>query len=236
MAQVLERLWELQQAMSELSERERQLTEMPQPFATTDRTYMEAVSAIDELKARKEELETKRREIERTLSAEQETLQKYEGQLMQVKNQMQYTAAWKEIDTARKKVKEQEDELLAVMTQIESIDDELEERDTVVAPLKKQHDAEYKEWQDSLGGIRELVEKARVRISEIEKEIPDRLRKEFYQIFNHRKGIAVALVQNNACSACRFKVRPAVAQQVRRGEVIMCDSCRRIIYLDKVAS
>ncbi|MBW3672265.1 MAG: hypothetical protein KY432_11415, partial [Acidobacteria bacterium] len=178
----------------------------------------------------------RRREIERTLGAEQEVLQKYESQLMQVKNQQQYAAAWKEIDVARKKVKELEDELLELMGQIESIDNELTELDTALAPLRERHDSEYAEWQGSLGGIRELADKTREKISEIEKDIPDRLKKEFHKIFGRRHGVAVAYVENDACSACRFRVRPAVAQQVRRGEVIMCDSCSRIIYLNGASS
>ncbi|MBW3671407.1 MAG: hypothetical protein KY432_07010, partial [Acidobacteria bacterium] len=60
MAQVLERLWELQQAMSELGERERQLSEKPEPFATTDRQFGEALTAIEGLKTRKNDLETRR--------------------------------------------------------------------------------------------------------------------------------------------------------------------------------
>lgn len=231
MAQVLERLWELQQAMSELGERERQLSEKPEPFATTDREFGEAMTAIEALKTRKDELDAKRREVERTLAEEQEVLQKYESQLMQVKNQIQYAAAWKEIDVARKKVKENEDQLLELMGQIEAIDTELAERDTAMAPLKERHDTEYAEWQGSLGGIRELVDKAREAIAEIEKEIPDKLRREFHKLFDRRQGIAVSVIENDACSACRFRIRPAVAQQVRRGEIIMCDSCSRIIYL-----
>lgn len=222
--------------MDELRERERQLTEKPEPFATTDREYTEATTAMDELKTRREGLDEKRREAERTLAVEQETLQKYESQLMQVKNQMQYAAAWKEIDTARKKVKELEDGLIEVMTEIESIDTELAERETALAPLYEKHQAEFEEWQGSLGDIRNLAEKARERIASIEAEIPERLRREFHKIFEHRQGVAVAVVENDACSACRFRVRPAVAQRVRRGEVTMCDSCRRFIYYDKVAS
>lgn len=235
MTEVLERLWDLQQAMAELGEKERQLREKPEPFASTDREFSASTAAIDELKGRREELDTRRREIERNLSAEQETLKKYESQLMQVKNQMQYSAAWKEIDTARKKVKELEDELLGVMGQIETIDNELTERETALAPLREKHDAEYNEWQGSLGGIREMADSVRKRIAEIETQIPDRLRQEFHKIFSHRQGVAVAVVENNACSACRVKVRPAVAQSVRRGEITMCDSCRRIMYVGKAS-
>ncbi len=236
MVQVLERLWELQQAMSELGERERSLNEKPEPFATTDREYSEAMTAVEALKSRRTELDTKRREIERTLSSEQETLQKYESQLMQVKNQIQYAAAWKEIDVARKKVKELEDQMLELMSQIEAIDNELAEKETALTPLKEKHDSEYAEWQGSLGGLRELFEKATAKISDIEKEIPDQLKREFRKLFDRRQGVAVAVVENGSCSACRFKVRPAVEQQVRRGEVIKCDSCSRIIYLGGAAS
>jgi uncharacterized protein len=236
LAQVLEKLWELQQAMSELGAREKQLTTKPEPFAGTDREYTEASSTIEGLKAQREVLEKTRRETERNLEVEQETLQKYESQLMKVKNQMQYAAAWKEIDTARKKVREMEESLLSTMSEIERIDEDLAQRETTLAPIREKYEEQYREWQDSLAGIREEAERVREKISQIETLIPETLKKQFYRIFEHRQGVAVTTIENNACNACRFKVRPAVSQQVKRGEVIFCDQCRRIIYVERVVA
>lgn len=236
MSDTLQSLWRLQQVMSELSETERRLNNKPEGFAETDRQYNEAKDEIAAQEKRREGIDTNRRALERELETAQEDLVKYEGQLMKVKDQVQYSAAWKEIDAARKKAKEIEDQLLGLMGEIEQIDSDLESRRNALEPLEQQHSAEYEEWQGSLGGLRDEAERIRQQVKDIEKELPDQLRAQFHRIFEHRQGVAVTEIVSNACSACRFRVRPAVSQRLRRGEIVLCEQCRRIFYLEPAAS
>jgi predicted nucleic acid-binding Zn-ribbon protein len=38
-------------------------------------------------------------------------------------------------------------------------------------------------------------------------------------------------MKNETCTACHVRLRPAVAQQIRRNaEIVQCDSCQRILY------
>lgn len=236
MSDTLENLWRLQQVMAELSETERKLTNKPAGFAETDREFTEANEAISAQEARKEKLDKDRRALERDLEDAQQELAKYEGQLMKVKDQVQYSAAWKEIDAARRKTKEIEDQLLGFMGEIEQIDQDLVARREALEPLAKKHGEEYEEWQGSLAGLRDEAARIRAQVADIEEQLPQQLRDQFHRIFKHRQGVAVAEIVSNACSACRFRVRPAVSQKLRRGEVVLCEQCRRIFYLEPAAS
>lgn len=236
MNQTLERLWELQTEMSHLAAKEHDLNSKPESFAGVDREYQEGESELTRLTDRLEALSRDRRSLERELQDGQEVLKKYQGQLMQVKNQQQYAAAWKEIDTSRRGIKEIEETLLRKMGEIEETQKAIDQLKETHVEVKERYDLEYEVWQSGLGDLREEIEKIRQRITNVESTLPEPLKKEFYRIFKQRQGIAVSKVENDACSVCRFKIRSQAVQQLRRGEVITCEGCRRIFYYERAAS
>ena len=232
----VERLWELQTVLSQLGDREKQLTSKPESFAALDREWQTANEEMSGLETSIEQLSKERRRVDGELADHQELLKKYQGQLMLVKNQQQYAAAWKEIDATRKQVKELEDSDLKVMSDVESLQEQLEERRGSSGDLKSRWDQAHEAWQHSLGDLRSEVEQLKKRVEMIESGLPERLKRDFYRIFNQRQRVAVAHVVSDSCSACRSRIRPALMQQLKRGELVYCEGCHRILYLEKAAS
>lgn len=232
----VDKLWELQTLMSALNERERLMGVKPETFAALDREYENANDEMARLQAQLDQLARERRRVDGELSDQQELLKKYQGQLMQVKNQQQYAAAWKEIDATRKVVKELEESVLKNMTEAEALQQQLDERKEGHADLQARHDTAHGEWQHSLGDLKKEAEELRAKASRVEATIPERLRNEFQKIYRQRQQIAVSRVASDTCSACRTRVRPAVAQQLKRGELVHCEGCHRILYLERPAS
>ena len=236
MNQDVEKLWELQTVLTALSDREKQLNSKPESFAAVDREWQTANAEMEKLQQQIDVLAKERRRVDGELSDEQELLKKYQGQLMQVKNQQQYAAAWKEIDATRKHVKELEDSELKTMTDIEGLQKQLDDRRTGSASLKERWEAEHEMWQHSLGDLRSEAETLRGRAGALESALPERLAREFQRILKQRQGVAVARVGSDSCSACRTRVRPALYQQLKRGELVYCEGCHRILYLEPTQS
>jgi len=234
--QDVEKLWELQTVLTALGEREKQLNSKPESFAAVDREWQAVNTEIEKLQQQIEVLGKERRRVDGELSDEQELLKKYQGQLMQVKNQQQYAAAWKEIDATRKHVKELEDSELKTMTEIEALQKQLDDRGNGSASLKEKWDIEHDKWQSSLGSLRSEVEKLKKRAATLEEGLPERVGREFQRILKQRQAVAVVKVTNDSCSACRTRVRPALYQQLKRGELVYCEGCHRILYLESPQS
>ena len=232
----VERLWELQIVLSQLGDREKQLTTKPESFAAIDREWTAANDEMTRLRQTIEQLSKEHRRVDGELSDHQELLKKYQTQLMQVKNQQQYAAAWKEIDATRKQVKELEESELTMMSEIESLQNDLKQRESGSGDLKSRWDEAHAAWQHSLGDLRAEAEKLKERAGAIESQLPERLKREFHQIFKQRQGVAVARVVNDSCSACRTRIRPALFQQLKRGELVRCEGCHRILYLERPQS
>jgi predicted nucleic acid-binding Zn-ribbon protein len=231
----VEKLWELQSLLTQLNEREREMAVKPEAFAEIDREYQGANEDMTRLDAQLETIGKERRRVDGELSDQQELLKKYQGQLMQVKNQQQYAAAWKEIDATRKHVKELEESVLKSMTETEGVQKQLDERNAGYGDLKSRYDAAHEEWQHSLADLRKEAADLRKRVEMIEAGIPERLRAEFHKIYKQRQNVAVARVERDTCSACRTRIRPALAQQLKRGDLQHCEGCHRILYMERTS-
>ena len=232
----VEKLWELQTVLTQLNDREKQLTTKPDAFAAVDREWQAANAEMEKLQGQIDVLTKERRRVDGELSDQQELLKKYQGQLMQVKNQQQYAAAWKEIDASRKQVKELEDADLKAMGEVESLQKDLDERRGGSTSLKSRWDSEHEAWQSSLGHLQKETAQLRARAAAIEAQLPPRVKADFYRIYNQRQKTAMVVVANDSCSACRTRVRPALYQQLKRGELVHCEGCHRILYLEPVSS
>jgi predicted nucleic acid-binding Zn-ribbon protein len=234
--QDVEKLWELQGVLSQLGDREKQLTSKPESFAALDREWLATNEEMARLEASIENLSKERRRADGELSDHQELLKKYQGQLMQVKNQQQYAAAWKEIDATRKQVKELEDATLKAMSDVEGLQKELDDRRAGSTELKVRWDEAHEAWQHSLGDLRAEADGLRKKADAIEERLPARVRDEFRRIFTQRQKIAVVKVENDSCTACRSRIRPALMQQLKRGDIVHCEGCHRILYMEKPTS
>lgn len=236
MSAEVEKLWELQTVLSQLGEHEKQMAVKPEAFAAVDDEYQSVSDEMTRLSESLEQMAKERRKVDGELTDQQELLKKYQGQLMQVKNQQQYAAAWKEIDATRKHVKELEDSSLKSLSEAEEVQNQLDDRRGGHEELKGRYDAAHDQWQSSLGDLRKEADQLRARAAAIEKTLPPRLKDEFHKIFRQRQSIAVARVLNESCNACRTRVRPALLQQLKRGELVYCEGCHRILFLEKLPS
>jgi uncharacterized protein len=232
----VDKLWELQTVFTALNEREKQMAVKPESFAEVDREYQTVNEEVTRLKQQLEVLGKERRRVDGELADQQELLKKYQGQLMQVKNQQQYAAAWKEIDATRKHVKELEESVLKNMTEAEVLQKQLDERSDGHSALQARYDKAHAEWQHSLSDLRKEADQLRAKTTQIEATLPERLKNEFQKIYRQRQQVAVSRVGIDTCSSCRTRVRPAVAQQLKRGELVHCEGCHRILYLERPTS
>lgn len=222
--------------LSALNDRERQMAVKPDAFAAVDQEYQSASEEMTRLQQQLDVLAKERRRVDGELSDQQELLKKYQGTLMQVKNQQQYAAAWKEIDATRKHVKDLEESVLKNMTESDGLQSQLDERKGSHDDLQSRYDAAHAEWQHSLGDLKKEADQLRAKAAQIEATLSPRVRNEFHKIYKQRQSIAVARVATDTCSQCRTRVRPQVAQQLKRGELVHCEGCHRILYLERPTS
>ena len=116
---------------------------------------------------------------------------------------------------------------------------QLDERSEGHAALQARYDEAHADWQHSLGDLRKEAERsAKPRPTQIEATHPRAAEaasstRSTKQRQQHRPWRASSATP---ASACRTRVRPAVAQQLKRGELVHCEGCHRILYLERPTS
>jgi len=210
---------------------------LPPELAEVDSEYREKLAAIDRLKSTVEEAERSRRAAEGRLSEFTDRQKKYQAQLMAVKNSREYGAMLNEIDQVKRELREVEDEVVGFMETIEAARTELAEREGNLPAETEEHEAQLSGWRESQRAIDAEIESAKAEIADIEKRFSPKKLAEFYRLCERKGGHAVVRAVAGSCSACHVRLRPALYQALRlSGEVVTCDSCKRILYYQEDAA
>jgi predicted nucleic acid-binding Zn-ribbon protein len=190
-----------------------------------------AKTSVEAVKARIQENQGARRALEKDIASVDTRLARFDDHKAAVKTNHEYTALLHEISTAKSEKDGIEERLLILM----------DEGDTMAADLKaaeatfKGEQAKADQARAALATERSAVEADLARLAA---ERPTaaagadaRSLALYEQLLKGRRGVAVAALHGELCTACHVRLRPHMTQQVRRNDaIVQCDSCQRILY------
>jgi len=226
-------LYDLQRLDARLRQLERALAALDdgaQLRALAERTAAEEAAVSAELRAR----HTRMRDLELELQGVMDKTRRIEQDLYsgRIGNPKELSAMQAEVALLGRQRQRLEDEMLAVMEEIER----LTEREGV---LTAQRQARQRELEDYLlqyqGHTRTItaeidtVRRARqAKAAEIDPEVLHR-----YERLRQRKdGVAVAAVTNGICEGCHVAIPQGRVAQILEGErLYTCEECGRILYV-----
>lgn len=182
-----------------------------------EKQITEFKNQIKEFKARKNEAE--------------KLITKYKDQQMNVRNNREYEAITKEIESeeleitlSQKKMKQTDQEIAQVQEEIDATKEKMKEREK---DLKTKQD----ELETLLEDSKEEEEKLLKDREKQGKNIEERLFRSYNKIRNNAiNGLAVVMVDRGACGGCFNIVPPQRQVEVReRKKIIVCEHCGRIL-------
>ncbi len=183
-----------------------------------------------------------RKLIEIDLKTKEEQVKKYSTQLYEVKTNEQYKALQDEIDRARKESRAIEDRILELMMR----EDELKARNAQAGKELAEAEKALKEDEEAvareLAEIEKEQEALKARRGEQAAKLASSLVRIYERIRSLRGGSPLAAVGTGAddeavCSACQLSIRPQLVVEVHKGkELVSCESCGRILYIETEAS
>lgn len=178
------------------------------------------------------EAERLHNEQERELRVEEEQISKAKHKLQQVRNQKEYSATNKEVETLRKMANDRAEEVLKLMEAVEQLRGSVREHDGELTELRRQVAAEEKLAQEQTASIEaQLVEVRKTRDALAIRVRPDLMKR--YQAVRAKRELAVVPVRNGTCAGCHMNIPPQLYNQLIRGEqLFVCPLCLRIIYYE----
>jgi len=208
----------------------RRIADHPTLIQGLDTRLASATTALEAARAGVAENKAARGAVEKDLAMINGRLSKFKDQLMEVKTNKEYTAMLKEIEAAQTELRRLEDRLLERMLEADDLAARQKEAEArlagdkgIIAGERAQLEAETARLERALGEA--VASRAKV-VSEISAAVLST-----YETVRARRGAAVAEVKGGYCSACHVRLRPQVANELLRQELLFqCESCQRFLY------
>ncbi len=228
---ITKQLYQLQEVDLELESNEQARKQKASQLGES----LEVVRARTELSSQRQHLEELKRQQLSTeweiddLTSKITTLEQklYGGS---IGNPKELASLQHEVEGFKARRNQLEDRALEIMEQVELS----KARVTNVSGELKRLEAEWQREQEHLTidieqlktTLSGLEHKRRLMLAKVDPQIIN-----LYQELKGQKGIAVARVDQGTCCGCQISLSTSELQRVRRGSLVQCGSCGRILFL-----
>lgn len=181
---------------------------------------------LEELEQKQNSAEWQTEDIEAKLAAAKEKL--YSGR---VTNPKELASLQQEEKSLEAQCGRLEEETLQIMEQVEAVTADLAALDGELKELEEGWRNQQKELSAEIEGLKESISelkgKRELALADIDTETLD-----YYNRLKKQKGWAVAKIEQGTCRSCRISLSTAELQRARGDQLVECNSCRRILFLD----
>jgi len=235
-AEQIKRLHVLQQVDQEIMEIEKFRDATPEKIAALEAEMEQHRQALKDKEAEIKALVEVRRAKEKELTVHEAQIAKNKERMMQVKTNEEYHAIGKENDKQKEMIEELEDQLLRIMDSFENAEFALKKAKGRVAEVEKQKREQIAELRSRMTLIADQLSIKQQARQEILPAIDNAFLSRYERLREITGGVAVVRVIKRTCQGCRVNVPPQIYNLViRNDDIIICPSCRRILYYEPEA-
>ncbi len=175
----------------------------------------------------------KRRDLEAAVKDIKEQISKYNRQLNEVKTNREYSILLKEIEEAKQKDNDMEEEIIVEMLSADEIEDEIKTASQKYSEAEEKFSKEKDVLQQEKKKFEANRDKLNQKKEKLVPKIPSDQVSLYLKIYKRNSGIALSPVKEEFCSLCHLRIRPQVINELKGKEkIILCENCGRILYCD----
>lgn len=169
-------------------------------------------------------------EKEVSIKATEAEIAKYEKQLGEISTKKEYDALRNEIARAREHIKKIEDEILVLMLESDDKAKLVPEAEKAVKKAKDDVAQFERDLKERLQ--RYEAEKARSleELKKVEASLPGDIKALYDRLVSFKGEDSIAAVEGQNCAACYTDVTAQMANELLRGEFVLCKTCGRMLY------
>jgi predicted nucleic acid-binding Zn-ribbon protein len=225
-------LYKLQQLDLELQRKQQELSEVNHELSD-NKTLVAAESKLSSHKEQLEDVSRKQKNSEWELEDLQEKIRQIDSKLYsgKTKDPKELVNLEKEVKGLKSQIRPKEDTLLGLMSQMEEIEANVKTIVEEIERLKR----EWKQKQETFGQRKSEIETLLAKLKEDRVALAQQLDSEALNIYERirlSRGQAVTKVERGKCQGCHIAVPTSQWQKVKAGDLIQCNSCSRILYLE----
>jgi uncharacterized protein len=224
----------LQELDRTISELRREIASFPKHIAEIEKALGSHLKKLEAGKGVLAANQRERKKLEGDGKDQQQKISKLKDQMLSAKTNEQYRAFQKEIEYCETEIRKSEDRSLQLMEEAENLAKDVKADELALADEKRSVDELKKEVaaradRAKTDLARFVAERAGLTAS-ISKPLLttyERLHKRMHD------GRVVAKVTDSTCMGCNITIRPQYLADLKLGsEILACENCRRILYID----
>ena len=228
-----EKLINLQKFDKEITDVSLFLENIPSKIEEINKKIETSSQIVTLAKEKMAQNQKKRRELEVEVKDIKEQISKYNRQLNEVKTNREYSILLKEIEEAKQKDNDMEEEIISEMLSADEIEDEIETASQKHSEAEEKFSKEKDVLQQEKKKFEAKRDKLNQKREKLVPKIPSDQANLYLKIYKRNSGIALSPVKEDFCSLCHLRIRPQVINELKGKEkIILCENCGRILYCD----
>mgnify|MGYP000275532724 CR=1 FL=1 len=230
MQDVLNLLMELQKIDEDIGELEHSKVYLPEMIANINNELESLEKSLAETETTLLDAKKRQKQLELDIESDKEQLARYQKQMKVIKTNKEYDALVAEIDTKKRQISDNEDEVLKLMGIIEQATENLAAIKAKLEETRSNNAIHLQNLTAEMYTLESKIENKQKERGGLIKSIDRRALSMYERIRKGKGGMAVVKIRKRACGGCFKQVPPQLVQEIRRGDKIFtCDSCGRIL-------
>ena len=228
-----EKLINLQKFDKEITDVSLFLENIPSKIEEINKKIETSSQIVTLAKEKMTQNQKKRRDLEAAVKDIKEQISKYNRQLNEVKTNREYSILLKEIEEAKQKDNDMEEEIISEMLSADEIEDEIKTASQKYSEAEEKFSKEKDVLQQEKKKFEAKRDKLNQKKEKLVPKIPSDQVNLYLKIYKRNSGIALSPVKEEFCSLCHLRIRPQVINELKGKEkIILCENCGRILYCD----
>jgi predicted nucleic acid-binding Zn-ribbon protein len=212
-----------------------QKKKLPAALAELERRRGENAAGIETAREALQSAQKSKRDRDKDLEDGAQKVEKLKARTSEIKNNKEYQALLKEIETAELESKKIEEDILVLMEKIDAAtagigqaEERAKQEEAALQAEQQQHEAEYAQVETELTAVEAERQAMMGRID-------SGILGQYQRLLGTKAGIAIAEARGEACSGCYMSIPPQVFVNVKKNEsIITCPHCGRILYFKEL--
>ena len=232
MKDLLEDLIALQEVEIEIFKAEDGLRELPKEVSEIQSIITARKRSLDSADEEIASYEERKAPLEVELKENQALLDAADARIKRIKTNKEYLAMQREIDLAKKRKADLEEQVLTIMEKIEKKTSERERIRTSFETDKVILDEKMGKLKTLMKELEDVLAEYKGKDDRLRKIVDKSLLSKYDRIKQSKKGLAVVECFEGVCRGCHMHIQPQLFNELIRGDrLINCPACQRILYV-----
>ncbi len=230
----IKKLIELQKLDEEIYALKDEARQLPIEIQKLSESFEAQKAKLKDLEQKLKDVLLARKEKELELKTKEDLIAKAKAALSALKTNKEYTAKLTEIENLKADLSVYEEKILISYDDGDKVNTEIEKERKILAQEEAKFQAGKKELEGQIklkeDRVKVLESQRKQIVPSIDRAVIDR----YERVLENKHGLAIVPVVHGACGGCHMNITQQMVNSLKIGaELIYCEMCTRLLYMDE---